>query len=131
MLSALVRVFEITGCTTQLELANLLEIRQSSVSDAKRRGSVPAEWLVKLLQLRGANPEWIISGEGSKFLIPSETAPVKPNVVYLTEIKPPAGCSSQELVNELVKRALSNPDLEEVKKQVIATWLPIAQSKSE
>ncbi len=39
------RVFEAAGCRTQAELAAFLGIRQSSISDAKRRKSIPAEWL--------------------------------------------------------------------------------------
>ena len=38
-----------TGCRTQMELADVLEIRQSSISDAKRRDSVPGDWYMKLL----------------------------------------------------------------------------------
>jgi len=62
------RVFEAAECRTQIELASLLGIRQSSISDAKKRNSIPAEWLVTLLRLRGVNPEWILSGNGPKFL---------------------------------------------------------------
>lgn len=62
------RVFESAGCRTQIELAKLLGIRQSSISDAKKRNSIPAEWLVTLLRLRNVNPEWILSGTGPKFL---------------------------------------------------------------
>ena len=68
MNTPLSRVFEAAGCRTQIELANLLGIRQSSISDAKKRNSIPAEWLVTLLRLRGVNPEWILSGDGPKFL---------------------------------------------------------------
>lgn len=62
------RVFEAAGCRTQEELASLLGIRQSAISDAKRRGSVPAEWLISLFRLRDVNPEWVLTGCGPKFL---------------------------------------------------------------
>ena len=68
------RVFEAAGCRTQLELAAILDIRQSSISDAKRRGAIPSEWLIKLLYLRGVNPTWIMDGIGPKFLAPSDDA---------------------------------------------------------
>ena len=45
-----------TGCRTQMELADVLEIRQSSISDAKRRVAVPAAWLLTLLTREGVNP---------------------------------------------------------------------------
>ena len=42
------RIKKATGARTQVELASLLGIRQSSISDAKRRNSVPADWYMKL-----------------------------------------------------------------------------------
>ncbi len=39
-----------TNTRTQVELANILEIRQSSISDAKRRNSIPSDWYMKLLK---------------------------------------------------------------------------------
>lgn len=53
------RVFEAASCRTQARLADVLEVRQSSVSDAKRRMNVPSEWLVKLFEKKRINPEWI------------------------------------------------------------------------
>lgn len=104
--SALDRVFEVSRCRTQMELAELLEIRQSSISDAKKRNAIPAEWLVKLLRLKGTNPEWILTGLGPQKLGPADGESAE-HVIYLTEIKPPKECSAQDLVNELVRRALS------------------------
>ena len=70
----LARVFEAAGCRTQLELAAVLEISQPSISDAKRRGAIPSDWLIKLLHLRGINPSWIKDGTGPRFLAPSDDA---------------------------------------------------------
>ena len=47
---------------TQRDLADLLDIRQSSVSDAKRRQVVPGEWAIKLLRSHQLNPLWIYDG---------------------------------------------------------------------
>ena len=74
MSDALKRIFEAAGCLTQLELAEILDVKQSSISDAKRRGTIPPEWLIKLLHLRGINPAWIMDGIGPKFLAPSDAA---------------------------------------------------------
>lgn len=94
---------------TQVELAELLGIRQSSVSDAQKRGSIPAEWLVKLLRLSGTNPEWILTGQGPRLLAPingeAATAPAPPGDVM--QSSPPEQCTSQELVTELVRRSLA------------------------
>ena len=64
----LARVFEATGCRTQMELANVLGIRQSSISDAKKRRAIPAEWLLTLLREYNINPEWVTRGVGPKYL---------------------------------------------------------------
>lgn len=104
--SALDRVFQLTGSSTQVDLADLLRIKQSSISDAKKRNAIPAEWLIKLLRLKGVNPEWILTGLGPKKLGPASGEPAT-HVIYLTEFTPPKECSAQDLVNELVRRALS------------------------
>ena len=106
---AFARLRRVTGCRTQTELAKLLDIRQSSISDAKRRGAVPPEWLLKLLRLTWTNPDWILTGLGPEKLSPaSEGSSTK--VLYVATVKPPKECSSQELVNELVRRAFAEGD---------------------
>jgi hypothetical protein len=50
------RIKEATGTRTQVELAQVLGIRQSSISDAKRRDSVPADWFLTLFREFGLNP---------------------------------------------------------------------------
>ena len=119
------RVFEVAECRTQLELAAFLDIRQSSISDAKRRKSVPSEWLVKLFEKKRINPEWIRCGTGAKLLVPAEPEQSKPHVVRVTEVRPPQECSSQDLINELVRRALQGTDIEALQKAVADSWLPV------
>lgn len=123
-MNALDRVFEATECRTQVDLAAVLDIKQSSISDAKRRNSVPSEWLIKILRLTGVNPDWILDGVSPKYLIPSET-PTSPHVIRIPEIRPPAACPPQDLINELLRRALQKTDFEEVQKQVMGTWYRI------
>lgn len=62
------RICEITGVRTQVELANLLAIRQSSISDAKRRNSIPADWYMKLFEQFGISPNWLKYGTGPRYL---------------------------------------------------------------
>ncbi|MCC8195067.1 MAG: helix-turn-helix domain containing protein [Deltaproteobacteria bacterium] len=106
--SPLERVFEAADCRTQEELAGLLGIRQSAVSDAKRRKSVPAEWLVCLFRLRNVNPEWVLTGCGPKYLN-KETG--QTSAAYHLERKPRPSAemlslfSSKALADELVRRA--------------------------
>ncbi len=62
------RIKYATNCRTQVEIAKVLDIRQSSISDAKRRDSVPAEWIMKLFEKFGLNPDWIKQGIGPMYL---------------------------------------------------------------
>ncbi len=62
------RIRLITGTRTQLELAALLGVKQSSISDAKRRGRIPSGWLVMLMRYKHANPDWILTGSGPVFV---------------------------------------------------------------
>lgn len=62
------RIKKATGMRTQVEIAKLLDIRQSSISDAKRRQSIPDSWLIKLYQIYNLNPNWVIDGETPQFL---------------------------------------------------------------
>lgn len=59
----LVRIQQVTGCRTQMQLAEYIGVRQSSISDAKRRGSIPGEWLLTIWRATGTNPDWILHGD--------------------------------------------------------------------
>lgn len=52
----------IPGITSQCELAEALGIKQSSVSDAKKRQVIPGEWAIKLFRSHRINPHWIYEG---------------------------------------------------------------------
>ncbi len=67
-LEAYERIKFATHTKTQVELAEVLEIRQSSISDAKRRNSVPADWFMKLFEKFGLNPDWLKQGIGPMYL---------------------------------------------------------------
>ena len=61
------RIKYATDRKTQVALAEVLEIRQSSISDAKRRDSVPADWLITLFEKFGLNPGWLKHGNGPMY----------------------------------------------------------------
>lgn len=101
------RIRLVTGTQTQQELAVFLDVRQSAVSDAKRRGKIPAEWLLVILSIKNIFPDWILTGMGPCYATP-------PTDSYATgddEAAREAGeqalrrCSTQMLANELVRRA--------------------------
>ncbi len=67
-MDAFQRIFEATHCRTQSQLAALLGVKQSSVSVAIRRKSVPPAWLITLVRTHGISPEWVLTGSGSRRL---------------------------------------------------------------
>ena len=125
------RVFEAAGRRTQAESAAVLNIRQSSISDAKKRKSIPADWRVKLFEKKRINPEWILYGDGAKYLIPADEQQGLPHVVRVTEVRPPQECSAQELFNELVRRAMQVPDIEAIRKEVVASRFSVKKTDDE
>lgn len=115
------RVFEAAQCATRVQLADVLDVRLSSLSDAQRRGMVPPQWLVTLLEKKRINPEWIRTGTGAKYLRAADGQDCMPHVVRLVEIRPPSECSAQDLINELVRRAMKSVD--------VKAWQPEAAHK--
>ena len=72
------RILEATGLRTQTEVADLLGIAQSSISDALRRQSIPDQWLVTLFDTYALNPAWIRSGKGPHYLTGCDGQPPVP-----------------------------------------------------
>lgn len=100
-------VFEAAECKTQAELAAVLDIRQSSISDAKRRESIPSDWLIKLLEKKRINPEWVRSGMGKRAFQPSDGEANRSSIVVTTIKRRPAQeCTVEELITEIVRRVL-------------------------
>jgi hypothetical protein len=58
------RVFLISGIKNQTALAKQLGISSPAISDAKKRGAFPNEWLMELSQLYSLNPAWLLNGKG-------------------------------------------------------------------
>ncbi|SBW10472.1 conserved hypothetical protein [uncultured delta proteobacterium] len=96
------RLFKVAKCKTQLQLANFMGIRQSSVSDAIRRKSIPAEWLLTLLRHDQTNPDWVLTGKGPRYLRPVDDNTV--TVIHVTKFRPVTESSTQELLIELMRR---------------------------
>lgn len=100
------RLQEATGCTTQNALAQFLGVRQSSVSDAVRRHSIPSDWLLKLLQKERINPDWILSGQGAEKLRADDDT-----VIFQTQgAEEPPGLEAyalEDLIAEVARRVAS------------------------
>lgn len=69
------RILSVTGAKTQIELARIFDIRQSSISDAKRRKSIPDSWLVQLVLRYEVSPAWILHGGDAPYLCPDPDRP--------------------------------------------------------
>lgn len=72
------RIMETTGAKTQSELAAVIDTSQSTISDSCRRHSIPAEWYVKLMEIKGLNPMYLKWGIEPIFLMEnrSDMAPI-------------------------------------------------------
>ena len=58
------RMLFAAGIRTQTELARLLDMKQASISEAKKRGSIPAEWCMRLYDSFGIRFDWQRFGTG-------------------------------------------------------------------
>lgn len=62
------RVFDATGISSQLELAEALGINRSAITQARNKGAVPDKWILGLYRKFGLSPDWLEKGVGSIFL---------------------------------------------------------------
>jgi phage repressor protein C with HTH and peptisase S24 domain len=65
--SFLQRIFRETGLQSQTELAEALGINRSAITQARRKDSVPARWILHLHRRYGFSPQWIEFGNGPVF----------------------------------------------------------------
>ena len=62
------RIMVVAGAQTQPELAEYLGVSLSAVEDAAQSGKIPADWLLVLLRANNASPDWILTGQGPRFM---------------------------------------------------------------
>ena len=56
--------------TTLSELATVLNVNRSSITQARKKDSVPANWLLELFRRHGLNPDWLEGGDDPQWLKP-------------------------------------------------------------
>jgi len=61
------RIFRQTGLQSQTELAAALGINRSAITQARKKDSIPARWILQLHRNYGFTPEWIEFGTGPVF----------------------------------------------------------------
>lgn len=74
------RFLQVTGTSTQQELADVLGIKQSTISESKKRNTVPPGWYLTLFEKRGVNPDWLREGKGPMLLRTEEGRYVEPGI---------------------------------------------------
>jgi hypothetical protein len=62
------RIQEILGAKNQNEVADMLEVKPSSVSGWKKEGFVSVDTLLKVAKLSNASINWLLTGEGAKLI---------------------------------------------------------------
>ncbi|MCD6295504.1 MAG: helix-turn-helix transcriptional regulator [Deltaproteobacteria bacterium] len=58
------RVTAATQIRSQTELAAVLGINRSAITQAKKKGTIPANWVLGLSRKFGLNPDWLERGTG-------------------------------------------------------------------
>ena len=66
--SFLQRVFQATGITSQTELASVLKINRSAITQARKKNAIPDKWILQLYKTHGLNPDWVETGSGQTFI---------------------------------------------------------------
>ncbi len=62
------RTAKALNITSLSELADILKVNRSSISQARKKDSVPANWLLQLFRQYGLNPDWLEGGGGPELL---------------------------------------------------------------
>ena len=109
------RIHVVTQARTQVELADFLGIRQSAVSDAKRRERIPSDWLVTLMRTKNVYPEWVLTGCGPCCVCggtpPGQYEPGDKTEERLADEAALRRLSARSLADELLRRiAVSQAD---------------------
>lgn len=127
---AYARIQAATRTRTQTEIANLLGIKQSSISDAKKKNTIPDGWLVTLYRSCGLEPDWVLYGQDpvSRWegvtVSPSlresaaeySTAPTRATVYAMARTDPETGAWTREGLESIpIFDSLQRPNLLVVK----------------
>ena len=99
--SFLQRVFEATGITSQTELADALQINRSAITQARKKDSIPAKWILQLYKTFGLNPDWVERGIGHALLQKSNSQDAIFKNVPKVKARLSAGGGSFEVGSEI------------------------------
>lgn len=68
------KVSDVMGLRNQNELSAVIGVNSSSITQARKRDKIPANWILKLCLKCGLNPNWLEKDIGSAFIQPFNNA---------------------------------------------------------
>ena len=95
------KVCEATGFRYQNELASALGINPSAITQARKKDSIPARWILLLYRKYGLNPDWLEEGIGPAFIKSSSTNESEFRKVPKVKARLCAGGGSFEVGSEI------------------------------
>jgi phage repressor protein C with HTH and peptisase S24 domain len=98
--SFLKRIFEATGITSQAELASVLNINRSAITQARKKDSIPDKWILQLYRSFGLNPDWVETGISQNFQKKSDSDSIYKNIPKV-KARLSAGGGSFEVGSEI------------------------------
>ena len=72
------RAFDALQISSQNKLAILLGINRAGITQAKKKGTVPAKWILELYRKYGINPDWLETGRGKMFIAERDGSDIVP-----------------------------------------------------
>jgi phage repressor protein C with HTH and peptisase S24 domain len=99
--SFLQRVYSSTGIHSQTELASILQINRSAITQARKKNSVPAKWVLQLFRTFGLNPDWLETGDGRQYLRPGGDEETEFKNIPKVKARLSAGGGSFEVGSEI------------------------------
>jgi phage repressor protein C with HTH and peptisase S24 domain len=95
------RVTQATGLRTLSDLADLLRVNRSAVTQARKKDSVPASWLLHLYREKGLNPDWLEGGPGPDIVALDTEGNQRYRAVPKVKARLCAGGGSFEVASEI------------------------------
>jgi phage repressor protein C with HTH and peptisase S24 domain len=95
------RVYEATGISSQNELALAMQINRSAITQARKKNSIPATWILKLYRAYKLNPDWIETGIGPRYLKQNQEPDIEFQNIPKVKARLSAGGGSFEVGSEI------------------------------
>lgn len=89
------RICLVTNAQDQMELADILNVRPSNISQAQRSRTIPVSWLRTLLIVYSVLPLWILYEKGPQYISPE---------THLSNVK----------IDEILFKAENDPGIQEI-----------------